>query len=127
MPMFDDLIGAQLIEFDGSHFKTKDKNGTTSTFVFEEDEGDCCGWNELENTLLISDDELARNPVITKVEHQNEDDWEDGEHVIITLFGEVKKLAQIDSISSSGSGWSYGACVTVKCIQTGEEECITSW
>ena len=127
MKMLKNLIGAQLVEFDTDHFVVRDSNGHILNFVFEQDEGDCCGYNDLENTLLISKDELAKNPVITKVEQCEDSDFNYEEHVVITFFGEAKKLAQIDSTSASGSGWCYGACVTLKCIQTGDEEYITSW
>lgn len=127
--LFTKLVGCQLTEFNSEGFSVKDRNGNIKNFVFFKDEGDCCGFNDLKNELFISTDELARNPVITKVEEIDASDskYDDCDHVIVTFFGEVKKLAQIDSLSSSGSGWSYGASVTVKCIETGEEKTITSW
>jgi hypothetical protein len=125
--MFNMLLGAQLREFNDRQFTVKDKFGEIRTFVFEEDEGGCCGFNELVNKLLISSDDLSRNPVITKIEARTTNEYSEEDHVIITLFGEAKKLAEIDSLSSSGSGWCYGACVTLRCVQTDESECITCW
>ena len=125
--MFKDLLGAQLVEFDDKHIVVKDEFGNVQTFVFEEDEGGCCGFNNLVNTLFISKEDLARNPVITKIECCAVGEWEYEDRVIITLFGEAAKLAEIDSLSSSGSGWCYGACVTLRCVQTKESTVITSW
>ena len=126
MKMLDKLIGAQLVKFDETSFTVKNQVGQQFTFDFEEDEGDCCGFNELELRLLISNEDISRNPVITKVEEQRLES-DDNDHVIITMFGENKKLAEVESYSSSGSGWCYGACVVLKCVQTGESETVTEW
>lgn len=89
-----------------------------------------CGYADY-STLVIDPDNLNKNPVITNIEEGESDkfnvEYDDGESVKITLFGEYKPLATIDSISGSGSGCHYGACVTLVCKQTGEEETITCW
>lgn len=126
--MFNQLIGSQLVEFSEKGFVVKCTNGNLKRFVFELDCGDCCGFNDLVNTLLISECELSRNPVITKIEQIDVSHLgHDGNHIVITFFGEAKKLAEIDSHSSSGSGWRYGACVTLRCLETDKVETITSW
>ena len=51
----------------------------------------------------------------------------DEDRLIITLFGEQKQLAEFESMSSSGSGWHYGATVTLHCLKTNEKEVLTSW
>lgn len=40
---------------------------------------------------------------------------------------EQMELAMIESYSSSGSGWEYGATVTLVCKETGAEATVTSW
>lgn len=45
----------------------------------------------------------------------------------LTDFGLAKKLAVVDSYSSSGSGWQYGATVTLICKETGDEAVVTTW
>lgn len=50
-----------------------------------------------------------------------------GNSLRITFFGLAKKLAMIESYSSSGSGWEYGATVTLVCKETGAEATVTSW
>lgn len=126
--MFENLIGYQLIEFNPMYFRVK-KDDIVKTFLFEEDGGDCCGYNEFTLQLLIDENDLKNNPIITKVETCNfdNDGYEDFDHRKITFYGLYKPIEEIDSTSSSGSGWGYGACVTCKCVETNEEETITSW
>lgn len=108
---------------DESGFSAKLANGDILNYTFIEDEGDCCGYNEISATLLIDEKDM---PAIAKVEQKNKED-EYADIVVITFFGMDKKLAEIESLSSSGSGWCYGATVTVKCVETGEEEILTSY
>ena len=123
--MFKKMIGSKLVDFKNNSFVVR-KGNRTFSFVLLEENGDCCGFNDLISTLLISEEDLKRNPVITKIEEIDQC-GEGSAHVVVTFFGEDRKLAQIDSLSSSGSGWSYGACVILKCLQTSEEEIITQW
>ena len=126
--MFNNLLlGSQLVSLDNNGFTVRNADGERH-FIFEEDDGDCCGYNDIEVKLLISEDEISRNPVITNIVEQDHDNASvDCDSLTITLFGESKLLAQINSCSSSGSGWQYGATVTCRCIETHEEETITSW
>lgn len=121
--MFDSLIGARLLSMDDSGFSVQMTNGEVRNYEFCECEGDCCGFNEFSAKLLISGENM---PAITSVKTEERDLY-DTDCKVITFFGLDKKLAEIDSPSSSGSGWNYGATVWVKCKETGETETITSW
>lgn len=127
--MIESLVGYRLIELNNNGFKVE-KDGDIKTFEFEEDYGDCCGFNEIETNLLISDEEFSNNPVITEVEYANPSrisyyDYKD--QLRITFMGESKPIAEINSLSSSGSGYGYGAHVWVVCKETNETEELTSW
>lgn len=130
------IIGSQLIgeTSSGLLFKKDDK-----VFELEIDtyNGDCCGYAEFNKTLFISDSEPYRNPVITKVDYSNsatdyrdprDSDWDIGcETCEVTLFGENAEIAKISAIAGSGSGWKYGACVSVECPILGIREIIAGW
>lgn len=123
--MLNGLVGASLVELNERRFVVN-KDDMLICFTFEEDSGSCCGFNEITTNLFISKEELHRNPIITSIEtERGADNHED--RLVITLFGEQKQLAEIESISSSGSGWNYGATVTLRCLKTNEEEILTSW
>lgn len=124
--MLEYLIGSKLISFDNDGFSVILPSGEQRDFVFYEDYGDCCGYNELSTELLISADELSNNPIITNIEKTDTSE-RDEDSVKIAFFGECKKIAEVNSLSSSGSGYCYGACVWVTCKQTNEEETITSY
>lgn len=102
MKLQERLIGAQIIKTTRDSFTVKMPNGDTRTFVVVEDEGDCCGYNDWE--LKIFKDNIERNPVITKVEWE-EQELGGSDTAKITLFGEYEPLVNLDSESSSGSGW----------------------
>lgn len=124
--MINELIGAQLISFGKDKFKVKTAKGKVRTFVLDEDEGDCCGYNEVVATLLINKKELANNPIITDIKESDTEE-DDGNRHILTLVGISKPLAEINSYSSSGSGWCYGACVTLECKETRLSKILSSW
>ena len=124
--MIENLIGSKLVSFDDNGFSVVLPNGEQRDFIFNEDEGGCCGFNELSTELLISADELSNNPIITNIE-KSDTSGSDEDSVKIAFFGECKKIAEVNSLSSSGSGWCYGACVWVTCKQTDEKETITSY
>ena len=119
------LVGYQLVSINDNAIVVR-KGDSEYTLQINEDYGDCCGYNEFSTKLLVSEDELARNPIITNVEVENDSSgW--GNSAKVTFFGEVKALAELDSFSSSGSGWCYGACVTIVCDKLKLDETITSW
>lgn len=116
-------VGMTLIDLDSDGFTVEDKNGRRLHFVFEEDEGDCCGYNEIQTTLSMS---TKNPPVITRVQYQNVTEG-DEDAIIITFFGLNKEIAEIFAMSSSGSGWAYGATVAVKCREINFTEIITQY
>ena len=65
--MIEQLIGWRLTKIDNSGFEVE-KGGNVKHFVFDEDYGDCCGYNEITTNLLVSEEDLSTNPVITEVE-----------------------------------------------------------
>ena len=123
--MINELIGWQIVSMDKQGFVIT-KDGEKRTFKFDEDEGDCCGFNNFD-AKLVYEEGSADNPVITAINFDEDESDYDENHVIITFFGGHKLLAKIDSLSSSGSGWCYGACVTCRCVETNEEETISCW
>ena len=120
-----DLVGYQLVKIDDDKIIVS-KGNKTYVLNIEEDYGDCCGYNNIK-TEMFFEENSKNNPIITRIEKKQIGLEDDGERVEITFFGENKELAKIDSLSSSGSGWSYGACVIVKCKELNIEEEITSW
>lgn len=118
-----DLIGMTLLDLNEYGFTVKNKDGEQLRFVFDEDEGDCCGFNEIKTTLSLS---KKNPPVITRVQYQDVTEGEE-DAVVITFFGLDKELGEIFSISSSGSGWAYGATVAVKCREINFTEVITQY
>ena len=117
------LVGMKLIDLNADGFTVEDKDGERLHFVFDEDEGDCCGFNEIQTTLSIS---KKNPPVITKVQYQDVTEG-DEDAIVITFFGLDREIAEIFSMSSSGSGWAYGATVAVKCREINFTEVITQY
>lgn len=121
-----DLIGYQLVSIDDSRIVVR-KDNTEYILNIEEDYGDCCGYNEIATKLLISDTELNRNPIITNVEMTEGEGDYGGMSGKLTFFGEYKPMAVVDTYSSSGSGWCYGACVSIHCDVLGINDELSSW
>lgn len=126
--MLEELFGAQILSVDtfNGEFSVKLENGDIYHYVLVEDEGDCCGFNEF-GILLIDSDNIERNPIITNIVVEKGDNDYDEDSLKLTFFGEHKAIAEINSLSSSGSGWCYGACVTLRCRETGKEHILTSY
>lgn len=121
------LIGAQLIFFNNIGFVVRMPTGEIRSFAYVEYGGDCCGYNELETSLFFDEGDLAiHNPVIVNVTCE-ERGMSTGHQVTVTFYGANRKIAMIDSYSGSGSGWCYGANVTLQCIETGEETILSEW
>lgn len=120
-----DLIGYQLVSIDNEKIVVRKEN-TEHILHIKEDYGDCCGYNDIATKLLISETELYRNPIITNVTTET-DDENYGASGKIVFFGEYKPMAEVDTYSSSGSGWCYGACVWIECDALDISETISSW
>ena len=123
--MLNGLVGANLVLLNECGFIVN-KNDMLICFIFEKDEGDCCGFNEITTNLFINEEELRRKPIITSVETER-DVGDNEDRLIITLFEEQKQIAEIKSMSSNGHGWNCGATVTLRCLKTNEKEVLTSW
>ena len=120
----ENLIGFQLVNLDDEQMIVqKDSKVYTLQFICED--GDCCGFSNVSNTLFIDTVNAKENPIITNIEYDSTND--DSDIVKITLFGEIKKLAQIEAEAGSGSGWCYGATVTVECKPLEIDETLASW
>ena len=125
--MVEQLIGWRLIKIDDGGFEVE-KNGEVKHFIFDENNGGCCGYNEITTNLLISEDDLSNNPIITEVEMVGATKMGyEHDRIRITFMGECKPIAEIISESGSGSGWSYGAHAWIVCKETNETEEMTWW
>lgn len=126
MNTLENLIGAKLIDLDDNCLIVE-KDGIRYHISLEEDRGDCCGFNEIETTLLIDEN---NSPIIINTERttdEDEDDYGYGERCILTLLGESKPIAEINTYSSSGSGWKYGAYVKLVCNELDINVILSSW
>lgn len=123
----DNLIGARLVDLDDTGFtvlRTNQDSSKKLRFDFDEDEGDCCGFNTIESTFLWNGEGDA--PAIVKIEYSEDfDGW--GDSCTITFFGESAEIGKVSTYSSSVSGCCYGACVSVKCRETNDEILLSSW
>jgi len=75
------------------------------------DEGDCCGYADIE----VLKNTFEGDVLITNVETEdNEDDYYDGsESVLVTFYGANKQIYQANLSDGSGSVWDYGAVATL--------------
>lgn len=116
------LLGSKLISISEDEMVVEN-DARQAVIKIIQDEGGCCGFNDVTAILLINEKD---RPVITKVEEVYEDT--DDESVCrITLFGSYKAIAMLETRSTSGSGWQYGACVTLKCERPFIDEQLTCW
>ena len=120
-----DLVGFQLVDLTEEKILVRAPDGKTFTLFIEDDEGDCCGFNDITTTLEVKKNSKI-NPIITKVDICNEEE-DEGECCYVTFYGDSKVLGSIDTYSSSGSGWNYGANVTVRCSPLSLIETLSSW
>lgn len=126
--LLKDIIGAQLSSVTTHSFTVRTPAGKVFEFQFEEDEGDCCGYNNLSTTLYFDSDDIANNPVITNFSYENsQEELQPGQSATITLFGLNRTIAKFDSFSSSDSGYWYGATVTLKCHRTDKYSVVSMW
>lgn len=118
------MVGAQLLTVTDEGICIK-KDGKEFFLSLGEDYGGCCGYNEIKSKLFCKPSS-KRNPIITKVS-VNVDADGDSQQCLLTFFGEDKKLAEVNAMSSSGSGWPYGACVTLNCKALDINEILSEW
>lgn len=121
-----DLIGYQIIELSDYEMKVR-KDSNVHTILFDCDHGDCCGFADINNTLLFDSENSDENPVITKVELSDDNSEYGSQSAVITFFGEYKPLAKLSAVAGSGSGWMYGATVMAVCKTLGIEEEVVGW
>lgn len=123
--MLEKLIGAQILTVNNDSIEVE--LGEKS-YVLEilTDDGDCCGYTNFTTKILYSENDI-RNPIITNVSKEYVDSEIVEEISIITFYGESKPLATIESEAGSGSGWHYGACVTLRCKALNIDEELASW
>lgn len=119
-----DLIGYQLVDLNEDEIIVQ-KDRRRFSIKIEDDFGDCCGYNVIRTHLYISGD-VKRNPIITDISKENDDNGA-SEKCCITFFGEEETLAKLYTESSSGSGWCYGAAVTLKCKDLKINEVLSAW
>ena len=101
-----------------------------SNLSFTQDDGDCCGYADVEVLDAIKEFKNADNAVlfdVVKIDYN--DEGGDGERVVANFIfdlGEEKGIILgYDLSACSGSGWSYGAFCTLK---YGDEEVVSaSW
>lgn len=120
-----DLVGFQLVDLTEEKILVRAPSGKIFTLFIEDDEGDCCGFNDITTTLKIKKNSKI-NPIITKVSICSKEEGP-GECCYVTFYGDSKVLGSIDTYSSSGSGWNYGANVTVRCSPLSLIETLSSW
>lgn len=120
--MLEKLIGATLEEITEKHIKVK-KDDKEYTLDIYDCEGDCCGYNEITANLLVDG---KSKPVITNITREDEEGAESSS-CRLTFFGLYKPIATLDTYSSSGSGWAYGACVSIECSALDIDEILSEW
>lgn len=121
--MLNKLIGSQVlkVEKDCIIVKKDDKVFQLDILDFN---GDCCGYAKFKTQFLYSEND-NRNPIITNITHEREDGY--GETSLVTFYGESKEIATIESEAGSGSGWLYGASVSIVCKELEIDEILVEW
>ena len=122
--MLEKLIGAQIVSIDESTIEVK-LDDEIHTLEISSDNGDGCGYANFTTNLLYSEGDF-RNPIITNVVEHRDCEY-DGDSTIVTFYGEYKPLATIESEATSGSGWSYGAYVNIRCNTLDIDKDLALW
>lgn len=122
--MLEKLIGYQIVEMDDFKIIVK-KDNNTYCIEIDDDSGSCCGYNEITTELLYTPNGDT-NPIITNISIEDNNEY-NADSATITFFGEYAPIAKLNSYSSSGSGWVYGATVTLSCKLLDIDEIITSY
>ena len=122
--MLDKLVGAQVVRATESSIEVK-LGDKIHVLEIVADEGDCCGFANFDTTVFYAEGD-ERNPIITNIEVESDrDDYR--ETAIITFYGENRKIASIEAEAGSESGYSYGACVTLRCKTLDIDETLVKW
>lgn len=124
------LIGAQVLAVteDSITVSINDEEFVLEVHTYH---GDCCGFAEadvkpLTDVLKVSQENTSSNPVITDIKTNNDfDDCSD--QIEITFFGESQELFEITGEAGSGSGWAYGATVSIVCDKLQLDEVIVEY
>lgn len=126
--MLEKLIGTQLVSITKDGELIVKKGNKTYKIEWETDGGDCCGYADVNATLLIDKKNLSNNPYIVNIEtKEGENAQYECDHKIITLMGMSKPLCEISAEAGSGSGWCYGAYAKILCKGLKLEEMIVEW
>lgn len=123
--MLDKLIGAQIVNINEDSIEVK-LNDTVYKLEIDSEDGDCCGYAHFETKMLYSENDF-RNPIITNVQLENDEEGYDSDTSVLTFYGEDKELAIIESSAGSGSGWNYGSYVSIRCKLLDIDEGLASW
>jgi len=112
------------------HLIGKTYSEVVANLSISQDDGDCCGYADVEVTDYLKDIDNADNAIlfdVVKIDYN--DDGSEGERVvanfIFDLGSEKGLILGYDLSAGSGSGWSYGASCT---LSYNDEEVISaSW
>lgn len=115
-----DLVGYQLIDLTDRHIVIGKDNKQYKIEIID-NYGGCCGYNEITTNFKIEKCS-KENPIITRVDFKT-----DGSSCEISFYGQHKQIGILSAESSSGSGWCYGANVTLKCKELHLKEVISQW
>lgn len=122
--MLKELLGSQILSIDETSI-TVELLGRKYILELDSDNGGCCGYADFTTTMLYSENDI-NNPIITDIKFLNNDDHS-CDTSIITFYGSNKELANIESEAGSDSGWSYGACVSIRCKDLNIDERLADW
>lgn len=122
--MLEKLIGAQVTKVGKDEIDVQ-LNGKGYTLYLDSDDGDCCGYSGFE-IIHFDEENTSDNPIITNVEYEGEDDYDESTSKV-TFFGLHKEILKIESSAGSGSGWNYGANVTISCKELDIDNTLAAW
>jgi len=121
----DILVGARLVELSQDYMLVQ-KDGVEIRFDFVTDGVECCGFANIETTLLT--DDIKEMPAIVKLNFEDsKDERFGGRFCTVNLIGASKQLGRISAEAGSASGWEYGAFASVKCAVKNFEHILAEW
>lgn len=122
--MLEKLIGAQILTVSDDSIEVE-LDGKVFSLEIISDDGFCCGSASFTTNLLYSENDY-RNPIITNVSLKGGCS-EYGDSSVVTFYGESKPLVTVESEAGSGSGYYYGAYVSLNCKALDIDEHLASW